>query len=429
MKNTNAFTKYYKTVHYLESLNNLPLKQDYLTSREHPEEFLKRMRYFLTLLGNPDKDLKFIHITGTAGKGTVTNMLHEVLHAAGKKVGSFTSPFVTTSIEKIKVNDLYISPKAFTEIVESIKPAIDKAHKESPYGMPSYFDIFVAVALLYFKEQKCEWVILEVGLGGRYDSTNVIKNPVITAITNIDYDHTEILGNTLEKIAYDKAGIIKAGSEFFTGEQRKHIVKLFQEICKQKKVTLHQVAKQQNYKEYNTRLVRAIAEKLNIQEAAILAGIKKAKLQARFEVLQTKPVVIIDGAHNRAKMHSTAENIKKLKYKKLHVVIGISQNKLLDPVLKEIIPYADTVYFTRYQSKDRKSAHPKELFTISKSKRYFKKHAETDIFLDPVQALDLAMKNAGKEDVVLITGSFFLAGELRKYWISEEYILKSRKGF
>lgn len=221
---------------FLQGLNNLPLDGDYLVDKHHADRYIKRMRYFLNLIGNPDKGMKLIHIAGTSGKGTVTNMVHEILLASGKNVGSFTSPFVTTPIEQIKVGDAYISPDEFADIVEYLKPFIDVAYTEGPYGSPSYFEIFFSIALVYFQRKKCDWVVLEVGLGGRYDATNVIERPSVTAITNIDYDHTELLGKTLRKIASDKAGIIKSGSAFFTTEQRPALLKIFSSICDEKRV-------------------------------------------------------------------------------------------------------------------------------------------------------------------------------------------------
>ena len=151
------FERYYKAVSFLEGLNNLPLQGDYMIDKHHADIYLKRMRYFLELLGNPDRGHKFIHIAGTSGKGTVTNMIHEILLASGTKVGSFTSPFVATSIEKIKVGDKYISPDEFADIVDYIKPFIDMSYVNGPYGRPSYFEIFLAIALVYFKRQKCDW--------------------------------------------------------------------------------------------------------------------------------------------------------------------------------------------------------------------------------------------------------------------------------
>ena len=421
----NQFTSYHEAIQYLEGLSNLPLNGDYMIDTRHLGLYLKRMRYFLNLIGNPDQDIKFIHITGTAGKGTVTNMVHEILNVSGKRVGSFTSPFVTTSIEKIKVGDLYIAPKEFANIVDHLKPHIDRAYIHGPYGRASYFEIFLAIALIYFKKQRCEWVVLEVGLGGRYDATNVIKNPVITTITNIDYDHTEILGKTLNKIARDKAGIIKKGSVFFTAEQRPRLTNMFKGICKDEKAFFNNISRQESVDAYNRALATAISKEIGIKERFIIEGIKKAKLQCRFETIQVKPLVIVDGAHNRAKMASTVSNLEKIARKKLHLIIGMAENKDYDSLLSQIIPCADSVTITRTQTKDRKCAHPKELLEISK--RYVRKNVSMRTYLDPNQALKEVLKKAHKNDAVIITGSFFLAGELRKHWVPEETILQKRK--
>lgn len=420
----NKFEEYKKAVVFLESLSNLPLQGDYMIDKHHADVYIKRMRYFLKLIGNPDKKMKFIHITGTSGKGTVTNMVHEILHTAYKKVGSFTSPYVTTSIEKIKVNDKYIAPDEFTEIVDYLKPFIDKSYTEGPYGRPSYFEIFLAIALIYFQRQKCEWVVLEVGLGGRYDATNVIEKPIITAITNIDYDHTELLGKTLKEIAYDKAGIIKQGSVTFTTEQQPSLLRIFNKICKEKKVSLNILPWQNNYQEYNKGLATAIAQYIGINDKYITQGIKKAFLACRFEIIQDNPTIVLDGAHNRSKIKTTIDNLENLSFVKLFLIIGIADNKNHISILEQIVPKADYVFFTRFQNKDRKCAHPKELFI--KSKPYLKKKAEIKICLDSEMALREALKLAKYNDLILVAGSFFLAGELRKHWYSEDIVLKRR---
>lgn len=421
----NKFEKYYKAIDFLEGLSNLPLHGDYMIDKHHADIYIKRMRYFLNLLGNPDKNFKFIHIAGTSGKGTVTNMVHEILLASGKKVGSFTSPSVTTSIEKIKVKDKYISPDEFTDIVDYLKPFIDKSYINGPYGRVSYFEIFLAIALIYFKRQKCDWVILEVGLGGRYDATNVIKKPIITAITNIDYDHTELLGKTLKKIAYDKAGIIKRGSVFFTTEQRQSLLKIFNEICSEKNVPMHRLIKQNGYQKYNKELAAAITRHIEISDKNISEGIKNPRLMCRFEVVQSMPLVVLDGAHNRSKIKTTIGNLKKLKFKKLHLIIGIADKKDCTSILKQIISQSDFISFTRFQNKDRKCAHPKKL--LAKSRQYFKKGTRSKIYLDPENALSDALSLAKSDDLILVTGSFFLVGGLRKHWHSENLILRRRK--
>lgn len=433
----NRFDRYYKAIHFLEGLNNLPLQGDYVIDKHHADIYLKRMRYFLELIGNPDKNINYIHIAGTSGKGTVTTMVHEILTSAGKNVGSFTSPSVSTSLEKIRVKDLYISPDEFADIVAYLKPFINKAYIEGPYGRPSYFEIFLAIAFVYFKQKKCEWVVLEVGLGGRFDATNVIEKPVVTAITNIDYDHTDILGKTLKKIAHDKAGIIKKGSVFFTTEQSKSILTIFKKICDEKKVPFNhlELPPHSSYNSYNSELSSAIAHHIDrdlkidrdIKNSYIQEGIKNTRLMCRFEIMQSNPMVVLDGAHNRSKIKTTIENIEKLTFKKLYLIIGISDNKDHISILKQIVPYGDHIFFTRFQNKDRKCAHPKEL--LKKSKKYLKKSSKTYIDLDAEHALDEALKKAGDKDLIVVAGSFFLAGELRKRWISEEEILEKRKGF
>ncbi len=423
----NKFERYYSAINFLEGLNNLPLKGDYMIDSSHADVYLKRMKYFLNLIGNPDKNFKYIHIAGTAGKGTVTNMVHEILFTSGKKVGSFTSPSITTSIEKIKITDKYIHPDEFADIVDYIKPFIDKAYTKGPYGRPSYFEIFFAIALVYFQRQKCEWVILEVGLGGRYDATNVIEKPIITAITNIDYDHTELLGKTLKKIAYDKAGIIKQGSVLITTEQRPSLLKIFNDICDEKNASLLALPKKSDYKEYNKELATAIARYVGVNDKYIAKGINNSKLMCRFEIMSDKPIVVLDGAHNRSKIKTTIVNLKNIKFKKLYLIIGIANNKDHISILKQIIPQANNVFFTRFQNKDRKCSHPKEL--LAKSRQYFKDGTVSKIYLDPEDALFKTFKLAKSDDLILVTGSFFLTGELRKHWYSEEWILKNRKGF
>ena len=419
--------KYHNAVNFLEGLTNLPMVNDYMIDSNHEEIYIKRMRYFLHTIGNPEMGMKFIHITGTSGKGTVTNMVNEILLASGRNVGSFTSPYVTTSIEKIKVKDKFISVEEFSDLVEYLKPFIDKSYVDGPYGRPSYFEIFLAIAILYFKRKKCDFVVLEVGLGGRYDATNFIDKPLVTAITNIDYDHTEILGKTLAKIAFDKAGIIKPGSVFFTTEQRPSLIKIFRNICSEKSVKFTMLPEQDNYHEYNIKLAEAIAKYLNIDRKSISKGIGRAKLACRFEIVSKKPLVILDGAHNRSKIASTVRNLQNYRYKKLFLIIGIASDKDHKSILGQIVPLAHRIYYTRFQNRHRKCAQPNDLHKISRS--FSKPSAISKINLDPEMALADALCQAKQDDLIIVTGSFFLAGELRKHWYPENYILKKRRSF
>ena len=204
---------YFNAVKFLEGLIPAPGHQH---RRDHPDIFIKRTRALLDALDYQFGKTKFIHITGTAGKGSTANVIYQLLLKNDKRVGLFTSPFVTTTIERIAANGLYISPLEFAKLTERIKPAITLVSQNSGFGCPSYFECLLAIALIYFQQENCQYQIIEVGIGGRFDSTNIIPEPVVAAITNIGLDHTEILGKTLIEIASDKAGIIKQGCHFFT---------------------------------------------------------------------------------------------------------------------------------------------------------------------------------------------------------------------
>jgi len=414
------FQRYKEAVSYIEALSNSSKNFD-------PSFFPKKMQYFLDLIGNPEKGLKYVHVTGTGGKGTVSAMIHGVLVANSKSVGLFTSPYATTAIEEIKVGDSYISPEDFADIVEYLKPFVEKASQNKEYGRPSAFNIFFAVALIYFKRQKCEWAVIEVGVGGRYDATNVIKNPKVAVITHIDLDHTDVLGKTIREIALDKAGIIKNGSQFFTAEPRKSVRKLFERVCVEQGAVFHAALPQES-ENSNKSLAGAVVRSLGISDESIEKGLASAKMPCRFEIMGEKPFIILDGAHSRSKMRNTVSRLHGLSFKKLLVVIAISNlNKDNINIFKEIMPVADHVILTSFNSSKRKSIHPNAVRPLLKN--LSKKGAIIEEALSPQKALVLAIKRASKEDCVLATGSFFLSGELRKKWFSEDFILKHRRSF
>jgi dihydrofolate synthase/folylpolyglutamate synthase len=422
-----TFQSYFEAIRFLEGLSNVP-KKEYLSATRTSALYLKRTEYLLKLLGNPHRGIKLVHIGGTAGKGTVAAMVHGALVAQGYRAGLFTSPFATTSIEKIKVGNRYIDPLALARLVEEVKPALDEAYRSSPFGGPSYFELFTAMAFLHFKKAKCKWAVMEVGMGGRFDATNVIEHPVATAVTNIGLDHTEILGNTLEKIAREKAGIIKPRCPFFTTETRPKLLKLFERICRAKKARFLPVgAKNAPYGEKNAALARAICRRIGASEKSIERGITNARLPCRFETVQKKPLVVLDGAHNIAKVESTVANLKNLRYRNLHLVVGISHNKDITGIMKRLCPLARSIAVTRFEVKERKCAHPKELLQLAK--KYKKTGVPVSTFLDPRRALGAVLKKARASDAVLVTGSFFLTGALRERWYPEAWVLKNRRSF
>ncbi|MCB9802408.1 hypothetical protein H6761_00105 [Candidatus Nomurabacteria bacterium] len=423
---------YHQDIAWLEGLNNIPRK-NYMLGPSSRSIFIQRLQNFLNLLGNPEKKLKFIHVTGTAGKGSTVNLLHDLIFASGKKVGSYTSPFATTTIEKFRVNNELISPQIFHQILEEkIKPALDQYILKYKTETPSYFELCLSIALLYFKKEKCDLVILEAGLGGLHDATNVIPPPIVSTITNIGLDHTEILGKTKEAIANDKAGIIKKGSIFLTSEKNQKLIQIFKERCAEKKakfIALKNLS--QNYSEgkyfatkqqnTNLNLVLNILEVLKIKVDNIQKVINNFQLICRQEIIQDKPQVILDGAHNADKLGNLIDFIKKQKYQKLHLIFAAAEDKHYLGALKKLLPEVDYLYLTRFNNPFRKSASLKTLFTQCQKI----KKIPSQVFHDSEMALSSALKKAKKNDLIVICGSFFLAGLLRKNWLSEEEIIKN----
>lgn len=435
--------KYLESIRFIESLLNLP-GPNYLKENEKIDRsfFIKRLQFLLNILGNPEKDFKYIHIAGTSGKSSLTCMLQSILTEAKITAGAYFSPHPTETFERIKVGNHYISKLDFAKLTDFLKPYLSKCAEKSPYGVPSYFETLLALALLYFKQQKREYVALETGMGGTFDATNIIPECEVAIITKVDLDHTDILGNTKEKIARDKAGIIKKNSILITGEQNPKILKIFQKICKQKKCEFRKVEfdyeiikndltgtkfKYQG-QAYRTKLpgehqiqnailtIKAIQALSNssIKQSNIIKGLSRAFLPCRLEIIKRHATVILDGAHNPDKMKSTAEFIKSLRHPgKLHLVLALAENKDLYNTIKHIVPLASHLYFTRFLIPGRKSQDLKKMYQVSK--RLTNKKVE--IHVDPWQALDKTLHKAKKNDIVLVTGSFFLAGELKKQWL------------
>lgn len=426
--------QYKKDIAFLESLSNIP-RQNYLLGAGDRSLYIKRLEKFLSLVGNPQKNLKIIHIAGTSGKGSTVKVLESLLTDARLKTGSYTSPFASTSLEKISINNKLISSQDLHEILEKqIKPALDKYILKFKTDQISYFETWLAIALLYFAKEKCDWVILEAGLGGQHDATNIVPKPKITAITNIGLDHTEILGNTKSKIAQDKAGIIKKNSIFITSEKNPQLLKIFKKVCHKKQAwfippknlikdyTLSGYFSTPKQKE-NLNLALNILDILKIQAKNTTQVINKFQLICRQEIINTNPTIIVDGAHNQNKISNLLDFITGQKYDKLHLILSFAFNKDYKKSLNRLVKISNQVYLTRFLT-SRKSA---DLRSLYKASQKINPQAAIHIYNDPYQALDKALKNARKKDLILITGSFFLAGELRKKWISEEYIVKNRK--
>ena len=328
----------------------------------------------LKKLGNPQLGHRYVHVAGTNGKGSTVAYLTSILIEAGKRVGTFASPFLYHYNELFKINNTEISDEDFARIFSQIKPAYDELAAENIF--PSEYEILTVMSFIYFREKNCDTVVLEVSMGGRVDTTNVIPAPLITLITPISYDHMSILGNTLAEIATEKAGIIKHGSYVISPMQEREVEKVLEDVCAKKAVSLAYFTAptpiERNLKEqrfdvdgitYSTKLLgtyqignaaEAIyaARKLDkiglkVSEDAIARGITKTEWFGRFTVLKEKPYIIIDGGHNRQGAEVLRKSLEEyFPGKKITFLLGILADKEVDIILDELMPIADKCYVT-----------------------------------------------------------------------------------
>src|SRR5687767_10464656 len=423
-----------QTINYL--YNTLPM-----FSRMGSAAFKKdliNIRLLCTLLDHPETQFKSIHVAGTNGKGSVSHMLAAVLQTAGYKTGLYTSPHLKDFRERIKVNGEMITEDFVTGFTEKIKPLIEEIE-------PSFFEITVAMAFDYFTDQKVDIALIEVGLGGRFDSTNVIT-PELSIITNIGWDHMNILGNTLEKIAFEKAGIIKASVPVVLGETLPKTLAVFEKIAAEKNAPLYVASDKRGIAGWNSgkyELIVDVEEQhktdhkhytldlpgiyqaknlLTVLEACfvlhndgwktddtvIQKALKKVRkltgLHGRWEIVQHDPLLVLDVAHNEDGMRQIVQQIELTDHKELHIILGLVKDKEIDRVLS-VLPPSAHYYFTQ--------AHiPRALNTEILQQKARSHNLNGDIYTDVNTALHHALNKADKDDMILVCGSVFLVGEI-----------------
>lgn len=397
---------------------------------------LGRITDLLRRLDDPQKELKFIHITGTNGKGSVAAMLTATLNAAGYKVGRFTSPHLRYYNERINVAGQDISDGDLCALAERIKPSVEAMEEK-----PSEFEIWTAMAMCYFKQCGCDIVVLEVGLGGRLDSTNVIPSPEVAVITNLGLEHTEYLGDTIEKIAFEKSGIIKPGCDvvlYGQSEEAEAVVRTKCTECgcellvtDESKQELHesgltgQTLSYRHRKNLRLRLLGTyqyrnaavaldVIDTLNkrgysISEQAVAEGFSNVMWPGRFEVLQHDPLVIVDGAHNPNGVEELAKCLNAyLPGKKVTFLMGVMADKDYVTMLDEILPMAKQ--FVAVTPESERALPSAQL----------KMEIETRLHVPAIdggtvkEGISAALQQAGKDDVIVIFGSLYQVGEVRE---------------
>ena len=375
------------------------------------------------LLGNPENKFKSVHIAGTNGKGSVSHMLASVLQCSGYKVGLYTSPHLKDFRERIRINGKMISEKHVLNFVEKHKNDFEKIK-------PSFFEWTVGLAFDYFAKEKVDIAIIETGLGGRLDSTNVIS-PLLSIITNISYDHQNLLGDTLEKIAFEKAGIIKKNGVVIVGEKQKETKKTFKDKVETEEALLLYAedfissanlpaGKAGNidcglkgkYQQKNIPTVLLASEVLSnfgfeIKPKSVAKGlkdvIKLTGLRGRWEILSTKPLIVVDIAHNEAGIKEVFRQVKTIPHKKLHIVFGMANDKDVNKILS-LLPKKATYYFC-------KANIPRAMSESILAEEAKKIGLKGEKFSIVKLALTSAKKNASAKDFILITDSSFVVSE------------------
>ncbi len=409
---------------------------------------LGRMRALLRRLGDPHRDLRTVLVAGTKGKGSTAAMMTAILEAAGERVGLYAKPHLVDYRERIRIGEALISPEALGELVESVRPAVE-AGDADPWGRATYFEVSVALALVYFLRQQVDWAILEVGIGGRLDATNVC-DPELSVITPISYDHMDVLGNTLREIASEKAGIIRPKGTVISAPQLPEARKVISGTCAELGARLVEVGKEVSYEvhrvgldgvDFSVRTIRGRYEDLHVpllgrhqalnaavavaateellsrtgttlDPEAVRTGLRRLSWPAREELVRLRPAVLVDVAHNPASMAALRATLEELfPGRRVVLVLGMIATHDPEPVARIIAPLAAEVITTT-------PLHPRALppeMLADVVRRYTRKVVPIP---DREEALANGLERVGEEDVLVITGSFFLAGPARTFLLA-----------
>jgi len=412
------------------------------------ERTLEPVYGLLKPLGDPYKSFKSIHVTGTNGKGSTSAMIASILRAAGFKVGLFTSPHLIEFTERIVVDGEQIPRADVVRLLERIRPIVDELHRGPELVRPLFFDIVTATAFQYFAEVGVDFAVLEVGMGGRLDATNVV-NPLVSVITNVSLEHTEVLGGTVLEIAREKGGIIKPGGVLVTATQDDEVYALFKETCRRLDSRIFRVGTDitfqkrsfgiggQSFRVNGLRgrydlftlllgdhqLLNASAavgavealsfSGIEVPAEAIARGLKETRWPGRLEVMQRRPLVVLDSAKDAEAMRALRDAVKGFRHGRLIAVVSISSDKNIPLMIGYLAEVADRFIVTTHSVMGR-AARPSVI--VDEVARRGKPY---EVVASVEGAVDRAISLAGEDDMVLVTGSVFLVGEARRRWLGK----------
>ena len=439
---------------FTNALTFLARRADEHRSQRHPGR-LDRMRSFLDLLGNPQASFRSIHVGGTAGKGSTATMTASILQAGGLRVGLHTKPHLTSVTERARINGVAVSEQRFAALISAMLPAVSQMER-GPWGSPSYFEILVALAFILFAEERVDMAVVEVGVGGRLDGTNVI-DPAVCVLTNVGLDHADVLGHTIEEIANDKAGIIKKGVPVVTAAEQPAALAVVRETAKRHAAPLTVVQEAASIAEeplsgcYEQRatirtaldayevtlpvlgefqLVNAATAILACERlpagpcvAGIRRGLADIALPGRMEFHPFRPALLFDVAHNAEKAVALRDALlRHFPKRRLVFVTAIAEGKDADGMLLAWSALPAHFVFTTFDVSHRRAVRAQKLCRMAEERGMVARAVD-----DPVEALSVARRIAGAGDLVVVTGSTFLVGTLRQ-WFSQNAVEKSHAG-
>ncbi len=413
---------------------------------------LRRVEELLARLGNHHLKARSVHIAGTNGKGSTAAMIASVLANSGYDTGLYTSPHLHTIRERFRVNESLITEEEFTTIVARLKPEVEIVNQQATYGELTTFELLTALAFTYFGMKGVDFQVLEVGMGGKFDATNVIR-PEVCVITSISLDHTEVLGNSVTEIAAEKAGIIKSGSTVVLSPQTEEVVRVIEEACLKRGAELITVGRDVTWQSLGTKGKRQLLEVsgirskngmrsshekrgsykisipllggyqlenaatavaalevlalkgFNISRDSLISGLAQVRWPGRLQVLGHHPLLVVDGAHNP----DAARNLKRslaeyFKFKRAILIMGASGDKDVSGVVPELMPLFDEVIITQ-------SHHPRAMEANQLQAGFRGYGVETQLAKTVPEALSLAMNIAGTQDLICVSGSLFVVAE------------------
>ncbi|MDP2916885.1 MAG: folylpolyglutamate synthase/dihydrofolate synthase family protein [Dehalococcoidia bacterium] len=405
---------------------------------------LRRLLELMSCVGNPHLKAKSIHIAGTNGKGSTSAMLASVLTDSGYRTGLYTSPHLHTMRERIMIDGKLIGEQDVASLMTMLQPHIEEVNRKATYGKLTVFELLTALCFIYYATEGVEFQVMEVGLGGRFDATNIIM-PEVCVLTSISLDHTEVLGNTLSEIATEKAGIIKSGCVVVLQPQVDEVDRVIEKVCRDKGVKLIRVGRdvireslgfdlaQQRLRvkgrlgSYDLTIpllgqfqlenaasavaaLEVLAEKgYRVSKESVTRGLAQVDWPGRMHIISRKPIIVVDGGHNPGASRRLREALEQyFRPAKALLVIGVSNDKDLVGVVRELAPYFKEVIATR-------SVNPRAYEPEMIAAEFARYGLKTSIAKDIPSALGQAISMAGEKDLICVTGSLFVVGEAIEY--------------